>query len=121
MSNDGNGFSDMADYLGNLSRVDAKKVSLESLEKAANFYMDMLMPNIPRSLFKKRHMSNQVKVIVGEDDVRVVFGETAFYWRFAENGTSKQRAQHFASGTYEKYKDEIEKIMIQKIKQVWKG
>ncbi|MCV2499597.1 HK97 gp10 family phage protein [Melissococcus plutonius] len=121
MPNDGNGFSDMADYLGNLSRVDAKKVSLESLEKAANFYIEKLIPNIPKSLFKKKHMLNQVHVLVGEDDVKVMFGETAFYWRFAENGTSKQRAQHFASGTYEKYKDEIEKIMTQKIKQVWEG
>lgn len=39
MANNANGFADMADYLGNLSKVDPKKISIESLEEAANFYM----------------------------------------------------------------------------------
>ncbi len=53
MPSNKNGFSEMADYLGNLSRVDPKKLSLESLEEAANFYLKQLLPNIPKSLLKK--------------------------------------------------------------------
>ncbi|HFX3823002.1 TPA: HK97-gp10 family putative phage morphogenesis protein [Enterococcus faecium] len=116
-----NGFSEMSDYLGNLSKVDPKKISIESLEEAANFYMKQLLPKIPKSLLKKKHMKDHVKVVVEDDRVKVQFEDTAFYWRFAENGTTKQRAQHFASGTYEQNKEKIEEIMTRKILSLWRG
>lgn len=116
-----NGFVDMADYLGKLSQVDATKLSIESLTAAANFYMEKLLPNIPKSLLKKKHMVDQVKVNIKDDEVQVAFEDTAFYWRFAENGTVNQKAQHFASGTFEQNKDQIEKIMTQQILDLWKG
>ena len=55
-------------------------------------------------------MRDQLKVEVTNEGV-VVFEDTAFYWRFAENGTVNQKAQHFASGTFEQYKSQIEMIM----------
>ena len=121
MPSNKNGFSEISDYLGNLSRVDPKKLSLESLEEAAKFYLEHLLPNIPKSLLKKKHMSEQIKVVVEEDRVKVQFEETAFYWRFTENGTTKQKAQHFASGTYEQNKEKIEEIMTNKILDLWEG
>lgn len=121
MSSNSNGFQDMADYLGNLSRVDPLKLSLESLERAATFYMKQLLPNIPKSLLKKKHARDQVKVEIEDDRVVVYFEETAFYWRIAENGSTKQRAQHFASGTYEQNRNEIENIMVKKIIELWEG
>lgn len=121
MASNNNGFQDMADYLGTLAKVDAKKVSIESLENAAKFYMKQLIPNVPKSLLKKKHMADQIKVSIEEDRVTVSFEGTAFYWRFAENGTTSQRAQHFASGTYEQNKNEIESIMTQKIIELWEG
>ena len=121
MVNNTNGFADMADYLGNLSKVDPKKISIESLEEAANFYMKQLLPKIPKSLLKKKHMKDHVKVVVEDYRVKVQFEDTAFYWRFAENGTTKQRAQHFASGTYEQNKQQIEEIMTKKIIKMWEG
>ncbi|EIP8071771.1 HK97 gp10 family phage protein [Enterococcus faecalis] len=116
-----NGFADMADYLGTLAQVDPTKLSLESLTDAANFYREQLLPKIPKSLLKKKHMADQVKVIIEDDQVQVAFEGTAFYWRFAENGTKKQKAQHFASGTFEQNKDQIEKIMTQQILDLWEG
>ncbi|NSM89513.1 HK97 gp10 family phage protein [Enterococcus faecalis] len=116
-----NGFADMADYLGKLSQVDPVNVSMDSLEKAANFYMEKLLPNIPKSLFRKKHAADQVYVVIEDDQVKVVFGPTAFYWRFVENGTVNQRAQHFASGTFERNKNEIEGIMTKKIIEMWEG
>lgn len=120
-SNNKNGFAEMADFLGNLSKVDPKKLSLEALEEAANFYLEKLLPRIPKSLLKKKHMREQIKVVVEDDRVKVQFEDTSFYWRFAENGTSKQRAQHFASGTYEQNKEKIEEIMTRKILNLWEG
>ena len=58
-----NGFADMADYLGTLVQVDPTKLSLESLTDAANFYREQLLPKIPKSLLKKKHMADQVKVM----------------------------------------------------------
>ncbi|EJV04389.1 HK97-gp10 family putative phage morphogenesis protein, partial [Enterococcus faecalis] len=55
------------------------------------------------------------------EGVEVVFEDTAFYWRFAENGTVNQKAQHFASGTFEQYKSQIEMIMTKKIMNKMKG
>ena len=36
-------------------------------------------------------MADQVKVIIEDDQVQVAFEGTAFYWRFAENGTKNQK------------------------------
>lgn len=121
MASNNNGFADMADYLGRLATVDATKVSMESLEDAANFYIKQLVPNIPQSLLKKKHMKDQVKVNIEDDRVQVIFEDTAFYWRFAENGSVNQKAQHFASGTYEQNQARIEDIMTQKIINLWEG
>lgn len=116
-----NGFQDMADYLGTLSKVDPVALSLSSLEEAANFYLKQLLPKIPKSLMNKKHMKDHIKVYIDGDRVVVRFEDTSFYWRFAENGTANQRAQHFASGTYEQNKQKIEQIMTRKIMKLWKG
>lgn len=117
----GNGFQDMADYLGKLIEVDPVQITLESLTDTAEFYLEQLLPVIPESLLKKKHARDHVKVDVQKDYVQVVFEDTAFYWRFPENGTVNQKAQHFASGTYEKNITKIEDIMTQRILDLWKG
>lgn len=121
MSKNNNGFAEMADYMGKISEVDPKKVSMPSLEKAANFYLNQIIPKVPRSLLKKKHMNDQIKVVVEEDNVKVVFEDTAFYWRFEENGTKNKRAKNFASSTYEQNKETIEKLMVDEIMEIWKG
>ncbi|EHZ9207513.1 HK97 gp10 family phage protein [Enterococcus faecalis] len=115
-----NGFLDMADHLGTLTKV-TDKVATDSLEEAANFYVSKLIPRVPKSLLKKKHMRDQIKVEYTKEGIEVAFEDTAFYWRFAENGTTNQRAQHFASGTFEQYKNQIEKIMTKKIINKMKG
>lgn len=121
MSSNNNGFQDMADYLGTLAQVDSTKLSLESLQDAANFYVSKLIPVVPKSLLKKKHMADQLKVEVEDDRVIVAFDGAAFYWRFAENGTKNQKAQHFASGAFEQNKTEIENLMTKKIIELWEG
>lgn len=111
-----NGFEEMAGKLNKLSKIN-KDVSTKALEDAANFYLKKLIPNIPVNLLKKgKHMRDQVEVKIKDNgDVQVVFKDTAFYWRFVENGTVNQRAQHFAKNTYNANKTQIERIMTQKI------
>ncbi|MBE6171055.1 MAG: hypothetical protein E7152_15685 [Enterococcus casseliflavus] len=116
-----NGFEAQADYFGTLMKTDPAKISLESLEEAAEFYLEKLIPNIPESLLDKEHMNDHVKVIVEEKEVKVVFEDTFFYWRFSENGTDTQKAQRFASKTYKKHKDKIAEIMTRKNINQWKG
>ncbi|WP_232217877.1 HK97-gp10 family putative phage morphogenesis protein [Brochothrix campestris] len=60
-------------------------------------------------------MRDHVKVIIENEQIRVVFEDTAFYWRFVENGTVNQRAQSFASGTYAQNKTKIESLMSKQL------
>lgn len=116
-----NGFEDMADYFGTLSRVNMKKVTQQSLEEAAEFYMKQLIPKIPEGLRTKEHMKDQVFVSIDDDGVKVAFQDTAYYWRFVENGTTSQKAQLFASKTYQSNREKIEAIMVKKILKKWEG
>lgn len=110
----------MSDHLGTLSNISGQ-IALEALEEAASFFVDKLVPNIPKSLLKKEHMKDHVAVEIKDDEVLVSFEDTNFYWRFAENGTVNQRAQHFASGTFEQNKNRIEDIMTKKILDEMRG
>lgn len=109
-----NGFADAADQLGKLASVDIKKISQESLKEAAEFYVSKLIPNIPKSLMKKKHMKDQVKVEIRDEEIAVVFEETAYYWRFVEKGTVNTKAQHFAGRTWSQHRKQIEEIMQNK-------
>lgn len=115
MSSNNNGFSDMAKHFGQLSKVDVDKVSMESIQEAAEYYIEKMIPKIPVSLMNKKHARDQLIVDIQDDQVVVMFEETAFYWRFLENGTNKLKAQHFASGTWEQHKEKIEDIMTKKL------
>lgn len=115
-----NGFEDMSKKLGELSKV-TEKVTIESLEAAANFYVSKLLPVIPKSLLKKKHMIDHIKVTLENEQVTVTFEGAAFYWRFAENGTKQQKAQHFAASTWEQNQKQIENIMTEKIIKEMEG
>ena len=121
MAKNNNGFADMADHLGKIAQVDHKKVSIKSLENAANFYLEKLIPNVPKSLLKKKHMAYQLKVVIEDSRVKVVFEDTAFYWRFEENGTTNKKAKNFARGTFEQNKEQIENLMVKEIMDLMKG
>lgn len=116
-----NGFEAQADFFGNLMKADPAKITMKSLEEAADFYVTQLIPQIPKSLRKKEHMKDHVKVVIEEKQVKVTFEEMAYYWRYPENGTNKQKAQRFASKTYKKHSDKIAEIMTRKILKEWKG
>lgn len=121
MSNNNNGFQEMLDYTTTLTRVDPVKVTKESLLEAAEFFVEKLLPNIPESLRKKKHMKDHIKIEVKEDVVTVYFQNTAYYWRFIENGTKNIKAEHFVEGTWEKFGKEIETIMSKSLLEKMEG
>ena len=121
MSNNNNGFQEMLDYTTTLTRVDPVKVTKESLLEAAEFFVEKLLPNIPESLRKKKHMKDHIKIEVKEDVVTVYFENTAYYWRFIENGTKNIKAEHFVEGTWEQFGKEIETIMSKSLLEKMEG
>ncbi|EAG8700719.1 HK97 gp10 family phage protein [Listeria monocytogenes] len=112
--NNHNGFDDMVKKFDKLSNV-SEKLTLDVLEEAAEFFVKVLKPNIPISLRNRRHLQESLKIKIEGDTVVVYFDDNSFYWRFVENGTSKQRAQNFVKSTYAQNKNKIEKIMLSKI------
>ncbi|EDP67308.1 hypothetical protein CAT7_07448 [Carnobacterium sp. AT7] len=115
MSSNNNGFADMSKHFGKLVKVDVEKISLDSLQEAAEYYVEKMIPNIPVSLMKKKHAKDHIKVEIQDEQVAVIFEDTAFYWRFIENGTVNLKAQHFASGTWEQNQEKIQDIMTKKL------
>lgn len=111
----------MSKYTSHLTKVNPEKISLESLKEAAEYFSEKLRPLIPKSLIKKEHMKDHLKISVEDEKVVVYFEETSFYWRFAENGTVKMKAQHFVAGTWEQEKTNIEDIMTRKLLKELEG
>lgn len=121
MAKNNNGFQDMLDYTTRLAQVDPVKVSLESLNEAASFFVEKLIPNIPESLMKKEHMRDHVKIEVSDEQVTIYFEETSFYWRFVENGTKDIKAEHFVEGTWQQNKEAVMEIMTTRLLKELEG
>lgn len=108
-----NGFEDFAKLIAKMTPQKADILAAE--KEAAEFYLAQLLPHIPKSLMTKRHMADNISVKIMGDEVKVIFGDTAYYWRFVENGTSKQRAQNFARNTLNGNEKKIAEIMTQQL------
>ncbi|MBC6300304.1 HK97-gp10 family putative phage morphogenesis protein [Listeria booriae] len=113
MSNN-NGFLDAMQQLGKLSQVN-ENVALDALEEAAEFFVQVLRPSIPKTVKNRKHLQDALKVKMEDDIVKVYFEDDQFYWRFVEHGTVNQRAQNFVRGTYSQNQKKIEEIMLSKI------
>lgn len=111
----------MAAYTSRLTRVNPEKITQDSLHEAAEYFVAKLLPVIPRSLRKGKHMRDYIKIEVSDEEITVYFENTAFYWRFIENGTVKITATHFVEGTWQQQKEKIEDIMTQKLMNELEG
>ncbi|MFC6117336.1 MULTISPECIES: HK97-gp10 family putative phage morphogenesis protein [Macrococcoides] len=113
MSNE-NGFESQVDQINKLLDVN-KTVTLEVRKKAAEYFISKLKPNIPVSKRNAKHMNAALDVRIEGDEVKVYFEDYAFYWRFVDKGTSKQRAQNFVTRTLTAEEQRIKDIMINEI------
>lgn len=110
-----NGFEDMSNHFGKLSRVDPKKISEKSLQEAADFYVSKLIPLIPVSKRKGKHAKDMISVVTDDEGFKVIFEDDAFYWRFLDKGTTKIKALNFKDKTWQQNKGRIESIMTEKL------
>ncbi|NEX77374.1 HK97 gp10 family phage protein [Bacillus thermocopriae] len=117
--NNHNGFLDAIEEINTLLKV-GQTVQLDVLEEAANYFVEVLKPNIPITKRNKEHMRNRLKVVIKKDVVQVVFDGDAWYWHLVEHGHrkvngGKVKGRHFVQNTWDKYGDKIADMMANKI------
>lgn len=117
--NNNNGFLEALEEINTLLKLD-KKVELDVLEEAAEYFVKVLKPQIPVSKRNKKHMRDSLKVVVKKDVVQVVFDGDIFYWHLVEHGHRKTnggkvRGRHFVQNTWDKYGDKVADMMAEKI------
>lgn len=112
-----NGFADALNNLNTLIAV-GQTVQIEALKEAAEYFVAKLRPRINLSdKNKQQHLRNNLKIVVKDGKVSVVFGEDSWYWHLAEhghkkaNGKGRVKGAHFIKNTINDEKDEIKKIM----------
>lgn len=121
-----NGFADALREINTLLNVN-KKVELDVLEEAANYFVEKLRPRIPKSAKNKTHLRDTLKVIVQKDMVQIMFDDNSFYWHLVEhghkkaNGKGKVKGRHFVQNTFDAEGDKIADIMANKIIKKMEG
>lgn len=115
--NNNNGFADALKQTKQLLKVD-KKVTLSVLEEAAEYFAKRLRPRIP---VDRSNLRDNLKVVVKNDKVQVVFDGNTWYWHLVEHGHKKPfgrgrvKGRHFVRNTWDAESKRIEQIMTEKI------
>ncbi len=127
MASNNNGFAEALEEINTLMKVN-KKVELDVLEQAADYFVQKLKPLINMSdKNKQTHLRNSLKVVVKGDTVSVEFEDEAWYWYLAEhghkkaNGKGKVKGLHFVQNTFDSNGDKIADIMANKIIKKMEG
>jgi HK97 gp10 family phage protein len=120
-----NGFLEALENINTLLKVD-KKVEIEVLEEAANYFVEKLKYRIPVSKMSKDHLRDSLRVVVKKDMVQVVFEGNAWYWHLVEHGHRKAnggkvKGRHFVQNTFDAEGDKIAEIMANKIVDKMEG
>lgn len=120
MAANNNGFADALNEINTLIKVN-KKVELDVLEQAAEYFVKKLRPRIPKSSQSGKHLRDALKVVVHNDHVSVEFEDWAYYWHLVEhghkkaNGRGKIKGRHFVQNTFDAEGEKIVDIMANKI------
>lgn len=115
-----NGFSDALKQINTLLKVN-QTVQKDALEEAANYFIDVLKPELRRSKLSKKHQVESLKVKFEGDKFVVYFEKDAWYWFLDENGHKKRggkgrvKGTHAIRNTFDKNADKIGEIMTKKI------
>ncbi|WP_018664618.1 HK97-gp10 family putative phage morphogenesis protein [Heyndrickxia acidiproducens] len=121
-----NGFAEALKEINTLLRLN-KRVEMDALEEAANYFVDKLKPRIKASDKNKKHLKDSLKVVVKDDRVCVAFDDDAWYWYLAEhghkkaNGKGRVKGQHFVQNTWDAEGDKVADIMANKIIKKMEG
>lgn len=113
-----NGFEDALKQMKTLIDVN-ETVAMESLEEAANYFVETLRPLLLRSTIDKQHMADGLTLKIEKEKIVVYFEEHAFYWYMKENGhkagKKRVRGTHTIKNTLDRESKRIENIMLTKI------
>ena len=114
-----NGFADALKQINTLINVN-QQVALDTLEEAAQYFVEKLRPKIPTSKRNKKHLQDALKVDVKGDRVQVIFEGDFFYWHLVEHGHrkvngGKVKGRHFVRNTIDKESEKIASMMLNKI------
>ncbi|WP_312756080.1 HK97-gp10 family putative phage morphogenesis protein [Rummeliibacillus suwonensis] len=114
-----NGFADALKQINTLINVN-QQVALDTLEEAAQYFVEKLRPKIPESKKNKKHLQDALKVVVKGDRVQVIFEGDFFYWHLVEHGHrkvngGKVKGRHFVRNTIDKESQKIASMMLNKI------
>lgn len=114
-----NGFVEVLEQMNRLIDVD-QRVTLEALEEAASYFVNKLMPKIPKSIKNKKHLKDTLKIIVVNDMIQVIFDDESFYWHLVEHGHKSStgrrvKGRHFVRNTIDAESEKISQIMLEKI------
>lgn len=126
MASNNNGFADALNEINTLIKVN-KRVELDVLEEAAEYFVKKLKPKIPRSNQGGRHLRDALKVVVHNDHVSVEFEDWAYYWNLVEHGHKKAsgkgkvKGRHFVQNTFDGEGSKIADIMAGKILKRMEG
>lgn len=124
MPTNNNGFADALKQMKTLLNVD-QKVTLSTLEEAAEYFVEKLRPKIPVGYTKR--LRDGLKVVVKTDMVQVVFEGNTFYWHLVEHGHKKRggrgrvKGRHFVRNTWNAESNRIEQIILDKIIKKMEG
>lgn len=119
-----NGFADALKQMKTLLNVD-EKVTLSVLEEAAEYFAEKLKPKIPIGYTKR--LRDNLKVVVKNDMVQVIFEDVGWYWHLVEHGHKKRngrgrvKGRHFVRNTWNAESEKIEKIILEKIIEKMEG
>lgn len=97
--NNNNGFSDALKQLKTVAAVN-ERTTIETRKKAAEYFVEQLRPLLRRSASNKKHMADDLQVIVSGDVVQVIFGEDGWYWFLVEHGHKKRSGRGRVPGTH---------------------
>lgn len=123
--NNRNGFADAINQLNTLMDID-KKVELDVLEEAANYFVKKLQAAIPVGS-GTMHLRDELQVKVKDDMVQVIFNDEAWYWHLADKGHKKAggkgrvKGLHFTRNTIDAHGQKIADMMANKIIKKMKG
>lgn len=126
MASNKNGFAEALKEINTLAKVN-KRVELDVLEEAAEYFADRLRPRIPTSKMNGQHLRDQLEVVVNGDVVQIVFEGAGWYWHLAEhghkkaNGKGKVKGQHFVQNTWNADGDKVADMMANKIVKKMEG
>lgn len=120
-----NGFADALNKLNTVMDIN-KQVEIDVLEQAANYFVQQLRSAIPIGPGDV-HLKNELKVVVKNDMVQVIFSGKAWYWTLVEHGHKKAggkgkvKGRHFVRNTVDSEGQKIADMMAQKIIQKMEG